>query len=132
MKKIVIDARVWNSDVIVMIGGTAKEWGRLFDREHVATDAKAYWLERMAACTYGRGQFGAITMFSESTPWQVYVYLPTKPRKTVEGLCTVTHELLHVAIAILRRKNVPLTVETEEAYTYLTEHLTRSLWKALA
>lgn len=37
----------------------------------------------------------------------------------------LVHELSHVTNSILRDSNIPLTEETEEAYTYLLEYLTR-------
>jgi hypothetical protein len=132
LRTIVIHVHVWNTDVIVFIGGTAKQRDKVLERERVPADTRAFWSERMESTNFGYGQLGALTMFSEATPWHAYVYFPATPRKTVEGISQVTHEMLHVAIAILRRKDIPLVRETEEAYTYLTEHLVRLLWEALA
>ena len=127
-----IDARVWNSDVVVMIGGERRQRSRVLEKAGVPADSRDYWLGRMYDCAYGNDNFGALTMFTEAVPWDVYVFFPKTPdRADIETVCSVTHELLHAAIAILRRKNITLCPESEEAYTYLTEHLTRKFWGEL-
>lgn len=129
MRTITLDAMAWNSEVIVIIGGDRGGWLPLFKSERVKKQNRNYWAERMEGCSFGRGQHGAITMFAHETPWHVYVYFPKKPRlKDVEANCTVVHEFMHAAIAILRQKQVTLCAESEEAFTYLTEHLVRSFW----
>lgn len=41
----------------------------------------------------------------------------------VETTGTVVHEAIHLVHYILRRARLPLTEESEEAYTYLTESI---------
>lgn len=38
---------------------------------------------------------------------------------------TLSHEMIHVCHYILRERRIPLSEDTEEAYTYLAEHLIR-------
>ena len=42
-----------------------------------------------------------------------------------ENLCIVAHEITHTVHYIMRRVRIPLTEDTEEAYTYLFEDILR-------
>lgn len=54
----------------------------------------------------------------------------TKPPTTPETIAVLIHEISHATNRILRDAGISLTAETEEAYTYLLEHLTREALKA--
>jgi len=40
-----------------------------------------------------------------------------------QNLGTITHEITHIVQYILRERRIPLNVDTEEVYAYLTEDL---------
>lgn len=60
----------------------------------------------------------------------IMVWLPKAPESTAEQ-AVLSHELLHVTIGILRRVGIPLAMESEEAYTYLIQHLTNNFYKQI-
>lgn len=53
-----------------------------------------------------------------------------KPPRTPTAIAVMVHELSHATNEILRNAGMPLTEDSEEAYTYLLEHLTREALKA--
>ena len=53
------------------------------------------------------------------------VLLKTKKDSFRHNLCIAIHEICHVAHYILRKVRIPLNEDTEEAYTYLVETITR-------
>lgn len=129
LRVITIDARVWNSDVIIFIGGRPAQHARKFKRYHIKKDIRDWWEERIAT---QRKIGGAVTMHDHSKPWYVFIYFPTKPKvKKADDIEQATHELLHAAIHILRKKGVSLVPESEEAYTYLQGFLVREFFERL-
>ena len=129
MRIIKLKAAIWNSDVVVLIGGNPTQHIRQFKRYGVKKDVRDWWLERIAT---QRKTGGAITMHDHAMPWYVFIYFPKKPKlKCAEDIEQVTHELLHAAIHILRKKGVSLVPESEEAYTYTLGFLVREFFKKL-
>lgn len=61
------------------------------------------------------------------------VWIRPVKRKSSELLLTISHECLHCVFKLLPVIGIPLTEESEEAYTYLHEELTgeiaRIIWK---
>lgn len=71
-------------------------------------------------------------MYSHETPGNVFVYFPRGLRHDdPQDLGAVAHEMLHVTHKILTNKGLTLSNETEEAFAYLHEYLTRELWAKL-
>lgn len=120
-----IPVRIWNSTVVVLIGGT-EEQIRARLRPH---NLKASVVDDMVAEIDNRRETaGACCIFSDSAPWYVFIWFPALER-TVEFSSGVAHELLHTTFRILNRKGVRYCYDSEEAYTYLLEHLTLEFWR---
>lgn len=127
MKSFKIKCDVWNSEVIVMIGGKRRQHRSILKKARVEDDLRNRWLSILDS---SRKAGGALTMFSHETPWYAFVYFSS--HDTTDGhtqIGTVAHEMFHAASAILHRKGVTLGRKSEEAYAYLIEHLTREYWR---
>lgn len=61
---------------------------------------------------------------------QLILYMPNEP-EDIDGLVTLNHEILHCTIALLRRVGMSLSFDSEEAYTYLHEYITRMIYSKL-
>lgn len=46
---------------------------------------------------------------------------------TANDIAVLTHEALHATCETLRRASLPLVSESEEAYTYLLDHIVRTV-----
>jgi hypothetical protein len=53
------------------------------------------------------------------------------PFNTEEGHVTIAHEIFHVVFGILHTRGLTLSYDSEEAFAYLTGHLTREIYKNL-
>lgn len=123
-RNIRLDVGPWNTYVSVFIGGERRQRMAVIARCKVPESYAQHWAERMRD-----KKDGALTMFTEETPGNVFVYFPRTPKHdNAQDLGAVAHEMLHVAVAILRRKGITLCHESEEAFAYLTEFLVREFW----
>lgn len=126
---ITLKTKVWNTDVVVFLGGSAKQHERTFKSHEIKKDVRNYWHERIDILRKSGGGFCG---HEWAQPWYVFIYLPKKPSlKDAGDIEQVTHELLHAAIHILRKKAVTLCPESEESYTYLFGFLVREFFKRL-
>jgi hypothetical protein len=64
------------------------------------------------------------TTFTSINGYPTIVWLPR-----ADDISIVHHELLHATIDIMRRVNIPLNDETEEAFTYELQYLSNEFYK---
>jgi ribosomal protein L32 len=57
------------------------------------------------------------------TPWGCVALVRFSKNRFRRCMSILVHELLHAAHYILRHRRIPLIEDTEEVYTYLTDHL---------
>jgi len=119
----------YQAKVTLLIGGTHEQHVEAFKRRRVAKQESSeladYCRDQMKDCL-------AVVLYTASRPGAFFVYFPQKPdltRPAVVG--TVSHEMFHVTIGILRRAEVRLTDASEEAFAYLHGHLMQEVWKKL-
>jgi hypothetical protein len=120
----VIDARVWNSDVIILIGGSQKQWRKTFIASGIPTKSIDNWIPHMEALT----PRAATTLFTPDVPWYCHVYFTRDPTHKAVDVGAVAHELFHVVANLLRQKHLDLYWQSEEAYAYFLEYLVREFW----
>ncbi len=68
---------------------------------------------------------GRTIMFSTG---QVLLWLKEKPT-TVDGLAILSHEIFHCAFFILNRIGIEYSSESDEAYAYFIQHLTKKIYE---
>ena len=117
----VINSDVYHQDILVCINLTPAEAIKVYcSKNKEATDEDKKMLkadtEHNLNSTLG-------TMFPMSKGY--IVILKWHKNNFRRDLCTGIHEFTHVSHYILRNIRIPLSVDTEEAYTYLVEDLMR-------
>lgn len=124
MKRRVINTLTWNAYVIVLIGGRRSQWLHCFDGLHIERKLAEFWCDHME----GLPDRGATVLFDPKHPGYCHVYFPRIDLKSAEFEGAVAHEMFHATYAILRKNQVQLHPESEEAFAYLLEYLTREFW----
>jgi hypothetical protein len=57
---------------------------------------------------------------------QMILYMPNLP-KDIKGLSILAHEIFHIANFTLEKAGINLTSDSDEAYSYLIEFLTKKI-----
>lgn len=57
---------------------------------------------------------------------QMILYMPNLP-KDIKGLSVLAHEIFHIANYTLEKAGINLTSDSDEAYSYLIEFLTKKI-----
>lgn len=57
---------------------------------------------------------------------QMILYMPNLP-KDIKGLSVLAHEIFHIANFTLEKAGINLTSDSDEAYSYLIEFLTKKI-----
>jgi hypothetical protein len=106
----------WRCDVAVQLGGTPESANRHF--------GKLFGVEFDSISEHIDGRMLGLSDNKNVGLWF---------RDEVPELGTLAHEALHATCHILRLSGVPLTIESEEAYTYLQGYIIRKIaWKGWA
>ena len=96
----------------------------LCPREQISTKIKKHGIpdmEDFAESTAGNQ--GLTAFHSELRTAVVWVMAANAERLTAKETAALAHELMHVSFHYLDDIGMKLTEESEEAFTYLTEHL---------
>src|ERR1043165_4650777 len=105
---------IYDFDVMVSLGESDKE---LFSRLKKLKIPKSEYTQMKMDC------YGKYMMFSNKTSLIRLPKVPSTPRE----YGTLSHEILHCVIQIMRTVDIPLTESSEEAYTYLQGYLTQKI-----
>ena len=62
---------------------------------------------------------------------QMILYMPNLP-KDIKGLSILAHEIFHIANFTLEKAGINLTSDSDEAYSYLIEFLTKKILAMLS
>lgn len=114
----VIDCQIYPYDIMVSIGEDDKTLHRKMKRVNVEGDYSEVSLE---------GCQGRCVMFKRG---EIILRLKTYP-KTPTEYGNLAHEVFHAAEFLLRRINMPLTYESDEAYAYLIGYITEEIYKKI-
>ena len=61
---------------------------------------------------------------------QMILYMPELP-KDIKGLSILSHEIFHIANFTLNKAGINLTDDSDEAYSYLIEFLTKKIFSII-
>lgn len=121
----VIENLLWNQYILVMWGGERRQRKRVLEANHAPARFLDYWLERMAAETWGAN-------YREGRAGWLYIYFAKCPDPAhEEDRAGVAHELLHATLHRLRSVGMTLSDDSEEAFCYSNEWLHRAAWKGI-
>ena len=121
MNEIVIQIPIYKTDVLIYWGDRKGLYKAVKRNSDKATAREV--IEEVAPNTEG------LTVTTSGRT--VIIYLASPPRDPRSGAILI-HELSHATNFILQEVGIPHTEDTEEAYTYLLEYLTRETLKRIA
>lgn len=120
--KFIVICETWNVEVLVLIGYNSKEVNRVLMKVMGSAPDDLHEIDKSGAT--GRTYWKTSSTF--------VVWLKSWP-KTAFHYGVLQHELFHVVDNALRGKGIKLSDESDEAYAYMMESLTRmtyaKLWK---
>ncbi len=114
MNEIVIQIPIYKTAVLIYWGGRKGLYKAVKRNSDKATAREV--IEEVAPHTEG--------LTVKTSGHTVTIYLASPPRNPRSGAILI-HELSHATNFILQEVGIPHTKDTEEAYTYLLEYLTR-------
>lgn len=128
-KFFLIELPIYNIDIAISVGQTiqqlrsslSKIWGDVIWDEGFPEEIPDY----ASGVTLRR----TVGMFA--VPYAIVFPQHPLNETDFEGHASIAHEAGHVVIEILTSRGIPLTYDTEEAYTYLMGHLSREIYKNL-
>lgn len=128
-KFFLIEIPLYNIDIAISLGQTIKELRSSLNKVWDDVIWDDGFPEEIPAHAGGMTLRRTVGLFA--VPYAIV--FPQNPlnKENFEGHASIAHEALHVAIEILISRGIPLTYDTEEAYTYLMGHLSREIYKNL-
>lgn len=118
----IIKDLTWSMSVTFIIGYDSKYVGNFIKKKTGTVPADVAELDLPSAT--GR------TYWRDGSSSEFFIYLKHWPEK-VWHYGTLHHELFHVVDRCLRGKGIILSDDSDEAYAYLTEALTRDIYMKL-
>jgi len=115
----VVNCQIYPFDILVYFGTDFKPLFKELKKYINNTDLSE--LKQM------RFKAGKTVMFSTG---QTLLWLKNKP-KSISDLATLQHEIFHCANFILNRVGIQLDDNSDEAYAYLIEYLTKQIYKEI-
>lgn len=116
-KWFVIRLDIWQTDILVYVGGTKGFQKRL--EHYVSKEAAEDAVYDISDTTEGRclsmEELGIFALWLKEAP------------ETIGSLGVLNHEVFHMAVMILKRVGIIPSKESEEAYAYLIGFLTKSI-----
>ncbi|RKT01091.1 hypothetical protein [Chryseobacterium defluvii] len=106
-----INVSVYKTDILVIIGGSSKERKKILTKYYSKSEIENLFEN---------------TVFHEATTIQhtsgsIILLFNEKPNQNNFWLSILAHETFHVSSFIMRRVNIPLSQDSEEAYAYLQQ-----------
>lgn len=115
MKRLMVPLDVWQWDGTVLTGGTGEDFNALLaELEFVEKDDSPFSKNSAGGCYVDEGK-----------PWVIWVEDP-------KDLETLAHEALHVTFRVLSSRGLTHSEDSEEAYTYTLDAITRRVKRAKA
>ncbi len=114
MKEIVIQIPIYKTAVLIYWGNRKGLYKAVKRNSDKATAREV--IEEVAPDTEG------VTVTTSGRTVTIYL---VSPPQDAQSVALLIHELSHATNFILREAGIPHTEDTEEAYTYLLEYLTR-------
>ncbi|WP_270546562.1 hypothetical protein [Butyricimonas paravirosa] len=119
-KPYIISIDIYQHDILVFFG----------NKELLINELEKYLepdqIEEFDTCVQkGRGH---TYMFDTG---QLVLYMPNVPKR-IDDFVTLNHEIFHCTILILKRIGVSLSDDSEEAYAYLYEYITKMIYSKTA
>ena len=110
-KPYIISIDIYQHDILVFFG----------NKELLINELEKYLepdqIEEFDTCMFDTGQ--------------LVLYMPNVPKR-IDDFVTLNHEIFHCTILILKRIGVSLSDDSEEAYAYLYEYITKMIYSKTA
>lgn len=128
-KFFLIELPIYNIDIAISVGQTIQQLRSSLSKiwDEIIWDEG--FPEEIPAHAGGMTLRRTVGLFA--VPYAIVFPKHPLSKDDFEGHASIAHEAGHVAIEILVSRGIPLTYDTEEAYTYLMGHLSREIYKNL-
>jgi len=122
-------AKPYTSRITLLIGGAEEE---LFDQFKQRRLPRHEALEFARFCKAEAKDFRAVTLISGHNSGRMFIYFPKAPDLTKAAhVDTISHEVMHCVVAVMKRAQVRLTEASEETFAYLMGQIMHDVWDRL-
>lgn len=128
-----LEAKPYKQEIIVVINGQFSDIKTIFKKlgssrckenlKHIKQDKTNAYIDQHKANT------GSAEMYS-SLP-HGYALVVSHQNSWIDTVEVVTHECMHLTFAILMNAGLKLTLDSEEAFTYLQGYLVKEILKEM-
>ncbi len=122
-----LDVTVWNTWIAICIGNPA-QWTRAIRNVAMPDAAKK---DVLASLRDQRNAAARVVWHEDYSGYVFMQFYPNVYESKSRQYGAIAHEAVHAASRVLRSHGTPLTEASEEAYSYLTEYIVRSIHDAI-
>ncbi len=120
----------YSSRITLLIGPATQE--ELFQEFRDRKISRHEALELSRYCRDEAKDFSAVTLISGEHSGRMFIYFPKAPDLTKpRSVDTISHEVMHCVVAIMKRAQIRLTDTSEEAFAYLMGQIMHDIWTRL-